>query len=91
MKNIEKFGIGSITDPIKDTGNKVGNFFTKDIAGFFKNIFGDFSKYLTWISWICCIIACLFCCFLSSPIIMPLLTMGSITTKVSSSTESINF
>lgn len=105
MKNIEKFGIGDIIDPIKKTGNKagssitgafndVGKFFTGDFTNFFKNIFGDFSKYLTWLSWICFIIMCMFCCFLSSPIIMPMLTMGSLATKASSvgsSSKSLNF
>lgn len=108
MKNIEKFGISNITDPIKNTGNKagssitggfkdVGNFFTGDftdfftgIGDFFKNIFGAFSQYLNMLSWICFIIICLFCCFLSSPIIMPMLSLGSLVTKTSSS-SSIDF
>lgn len=70
MENNENFDMNDIINPIKDVGNKTGKFFSEDFVNFFKNIFGDSSKYLNILFWTCCMIICLFCCFMSSPAIM---------------------
>lgn len=100
--NKERFEVGNITNPIKDTGEKAGKGFSDfggtlkdgfsdfgnilkdgfgDIGDFFNDVFGDIGDILKWLSCFGFLILCMCCLSMLSPVIMPMMMLGSITSS----------